>query len=724
MSRRLILMVVIVAALCLGPAQAADVKDGPGWGEVAIDNGIMVRDARSYDVQTLQGMLYSVIQSLGAVSYLDRTPLAAALGQLQGTSESLSSTTGKLELVLPTVSVTEKKTTDKTPDPSKPGETQERVTSWTVDLVKTQAAPSSVTAPEIKNTGTLAPSGSTLGLAPQDRLAEQLSFTYQIINLSMLLNRAASDRVVFYEGGGTTAAFPRMQAVIGIPVSVQPSAEGQVAQVEVDVKVWCASQNGGNAGNAGKVSLLAQFPQENSYNTATYTRRSQGFSLGTILQVVGLGLAHETTRNQLYLARDCDTVTVDPFLDPDAARTRRTPFMQCSWQFRPVLDEKTVRGGVRYVFMLIALPWSETEVARKIPQATITVRTSWRKYDRKLRVAAGAMMRPSVREFTIPLYPTVLTDRLLAPAVTDVNLAAPASGDTIIDVYGENFFPGTHVLLGGKVYSTDDQTLTRYTDCYLRLRAPVQALADSVLTVVSRNGARSEYGFEAMAPKLTVEKCEVKVVTTDNSQVTLTLKAVGCPDGATPLRGLNGRRPLVMGTLRIPYVVSVGPRMFGNPDSLMELADKDGQRCTATFAVDNATLYANPIILQQLLGGATFRDSCTEYMSWPRVDSVIELARQGKDVTLGITGVNLLSVTNEAPGFKCAIDMLLGKTSCRSASGVAQSPNLVIMTVAKTAWDSAAAALVRRVSDGSLIFINKRQVPPQATTSGGTSTTK
>jgi hypothetical protein len=166
-----------------------------------------------------------------------------------------------------------------------------------------------------------------------DLLDDQVNFSYQIFNLRLLLERAISDR-------WTDDGRPRVQAVIALPISIDPPAfaVGSAATVEARLSVGPV---GGPPIVNRRPSLVALFPQEETYNTWSVNRH--GLQVSGSAASGGLGASGGATRNTSAssIRRQADIVAVEREAGPGV--------LIVAWQFRPSPGERSVKAGLRQV---------------------------------------------------------------------------------------------------------------------------------------------------------------------------------------------------------------------------------------------------------------------------------------------------------------------------------------------------------------------------------------
>jgi hypothetical protein len=393
--------------------------------------GIYVGKPKVFDSRTLNLMLEDLSAQLGRITVLDQTKLAAAMGTLQGMESRETATSTTIGLTKPfmkaSVDANNKTTlTETVPDAKYPANT------------------------DLGTMGTLGSTDLKYGMASQDLLGDQVNLQYQIFNLRMIMDRSLTDRI---QGNGT-----KLQAVLGIPVSIIPSRSALDSAAMVKVTV---SQKG----SEDPVSVVALMPQEKTYNSAALSRSSNSFGASAVAKVVQVGFS-ATKRGQTYfLYRDNDTLS---FEYPN--NEKKSVF---GWQFRPVLGRRSVAPGMRQMFAVVALP-AKDSFGKDIPieyNLEIKVETSWVKYQRSQLTtypttlwyeALGRIVgKPSTPPkpddavcYLVRVPTTGAFQETLAPEITDVGWTWVGNKDVIVSVEGRNFFSDTKVLMNGKAFDS------------------------------------------------------------------------------------------------------------------------------------------------------------------------------------------------------------------------------------------------------------------------------
>jgi hypothetical protein len=435
-----------------------------------VGNGITVGLAKAFDNRSLSLRIERLSNSLAQMKVIDQKA-TENIGKLQGQDSTVSSQTLTLNLAAGK-------------PPASSGTSQSSASASTSDSGgKTAAASADGNRPESKTEVTL---------AAGDILNEQLNLASQIMNLQTLYERSLTDRLIGQDA--------RLQTVLGLQVSITPPAgfENCVAVVEVAVRM---KPNPGVSTN--RVSLVAMIPQEKTYNAQSITTDSQSIGGSAVASVVTLGVTSKGESRQLFVHRDSDTVafernsTGEPRLFP--GDDNATVF---GWEFRPVLGQKTVSAGMRQMLAVVALPISDqSEHAEDVP-LEIKTRSYWRRYDRETQTSAGkwhwyphktdgsGTVETEAQELAVPN--TAKIQAGLAPKVAAITWVNSGVDRATVIVKGENFFPGTKVLAGGKAHREDDGTLTLKSDQALEFETSLTAIASGDAVLSGRFGRSSQ----------------------------------------------------------------------------------------------------------------------------------------------------------------------------------------------------------------------------------------
>ncbi len=409
---------------------------------------IHVGKPKVFDHRTLTLMLEELNGQLARTTALDQAKIAAASGALQGMELRESGIAGTLGLARPvrstTVDGTKTTTSEKFPDLSYPDS-------------------------GIGTAGSLPTGTPVFGMAAQDLLGDQVNLQYQIFNLRMIIDRSLTDRL---DGEAS-----KLQAVLGIPISLDPSRQAldSAAVVKVTVCMEEREQPVSNEFPCGRplnqaqsqkpVSVVALMPQEKTYNSATLSKSSKAFGGSAIAKVVQVGFS-ATKRGQTYfLYRDNDTVSFE-----DVGGNNEAVF---GWQFRPVLGRRSVAPGLRQMFAVLALPKSDQGPNPAFLR--VKVETKWVRYQRSQlttyrdalwferfgRVIGKPPFPPpqpsNSPDFRCVEVPTTESYQArLGPRVRHVGYTAVGPKNVVIAVEGQGFLSDTKVIMGGKVFDTSN----------------------------------------------------------------------------------------------------------------------------------------------------------------------------------------------------------------------------------------------------------------------------
>jgi len=441
-------------------------------------NGISVGEPKVFDNRTLQIMLDTLsasLQSLQSQPFVDQKKLADALATIQGFHSNESNTA---------VSLLGPSTPTVTSTPS----------AGTTTLVPSSVTTTGVTPAAPQLTEIPAFSGFTPNFGPSagDLLNDSTNLNYQITNLRMILERALSDRLAGDK--------ERLQTVLGFNVTIDPpqTAADSVAVVEITLKA--AGQTG--SGVTPGLSLVALMPQANTYNAAALSSRSNAFGGSAVVNTFQVGLSSRTREQTFYLYRDADTVAYE--------RMSANPGeLVLGWMFRPVLGRRSVAPGFRQLFAVAALPGADCDTCT--PQKLLaTVRTYWKKYDGKTltsfedcdaslgtRFHYAATLGLTKPEIFQPRYRnsieypgiTVNTthgyESSLHPVIHDVRWTPVGVSNALVTIEGDNFFTGTQIILGDKIYGPADG-LTLKSNHSMQLMVTQDALASGPAMVSGR----------------------------------------------------------------------------------------------------------------------------------------------------------------------------------------------------------------------------------------------
>lgn len=481
-----VVLAIAFLALTSTSSSAAEADNGSQCPQKPsqVPNGISVGRPKVFDDRTLVLMLEGLSESLRNLQIIDQAKLAAALGMQQGfaSTEFLSNFT-VTGLPGATNDVDVIKNTGNVNDKGEPLPDTVKTTTSQHQAAFTPAVPS------LDATTNAAPTAfaPTYGQSASDVLSDQVSLTYQIFNLRMLLERSLSDRLLADE--------PRLQAVLGFNVAVDPprTAADAVAVVEVTLE-------DGAAGDG--LSLVSLMPQEKTYNTAALSTKSNAFGGAAVVKMVQVGYAQRRRAQTFYLYRDADTISYERM----TADGKSVVF---GWMFRPVLGRRSVSPGLRQLFAVVALPGDYAQPRN----LNASVRTYWKRYDRDTMTSflANDATRVARLGYALSLglgRPKIFGDRysntatysgieVKATPTYEKDLRARVSGVTwrpiggttaLVTVSGRNLFTGSKVAVGDKLYGTTPDSLTVKSSTTLEFTTSLEALGTSQASLIGRYG--------------------------------------------------------------------------------------------------------------------------------------------------------------------------------------------------------------------------------------------
>lgn len=585
-------------------------------------NGITVGAAKVYDDRALSIMLDQLNVQLQSLNAIDGSKLLAALEKQQGYGSRESATSVSLTTPL-TPGVLTKKTLDDE------GKLQVSEQTTTV-AANTPAAPAAAT---VAAAPAFAPA---FGQSAEDTLSNQVNLTYQIYNVRMALERAVSDRT-----DGTNV---RTQAVVAIPVSIDPprGMHDHAAYVEVEMNADAC------------ISLVSMMPMEKTYNTSALSTKANAFGGSAVASVLTLGVNHQSKSQSMYLYRDIDTMAMQFPAGPDKKA------IAFGWTFKPVLGRRSVSPGARQMLAVVTLT-DTTETQRRkrsilvdAPGASeasanveITVKTYWRKYDRKrLTMHERIEHQENQGPFELSVFrPKQILD-LLSPKVNTLNWLPLGPSNFVASVRGENFFPGTQVMLGEKTLTDASNGLLIKSELLMEIRGAMSDLISGQAFISGRYGGSPLIQNVATGISgIAINKLEFPI---------------GGPESIVPLKlFLNDRssRPLDALPPESNLLITVGDQIAPPPYDLdrksignnCDVVQSDGT-VTATRCLEVTAMVPSTWLAKDVMIGAGFpfmgpawRDGRLSYLNGgdERLilvgGSPIRLALVGEDVDDGWT---------------------------------------------------------------------------------------
>jgi hypothetical protein len=302
-----------------------------------------------------------------------------------------------------------------------------------------------------------------------------MQLSYEMTNLQLLLEGALSDRFV------TNQRFIKPRVTLGFPISLRAPAEFKDAVAVVEVEVSTSPRNLSDPSLPEPPAITALLPQEKTYNVAAMTDHMTSIGGGALIGTVGVAASYLAGHKTLYLVQDQDTVAMQR---PQSEDKNSTSFL---WEFRPVLGQHYVRGGMKQTFVQLSLPIRSSVDC----YGTVRIRTYWRRFDQKNGIDGGVIPESvliSRRTFPLSRYD-------LAPSVGSVEYEDLGDGTVLVTVKGDPdaatyLLAGSYVQLGPTRYDVGKNLVVEDTDA--KFIAPMTALARWNARIVARNGAGAD----------------------------------------------------------------------------------------------------------------------------------------------------------------------------------------------------------------------------------------
>jgi hypothetical protein len=471
---RFSVLVTIMTLVCGSTAFSQDLKTQARNIENALGNGIFVDTAKVYDDSSLQLMLNAARLRLAALQSIDQNGLLSRIGAITGARLQQQAISAQINgPSIPGTSVSNLGGTGSTTTVSAPaGQTTTNIAGQPVENTTATLGQINPSVPALPQSSAALP--TNFGISSLDALNEMMQLTYEIANLQLLLEGSLSDRYV----RNTQVVKPK--TTLGFPITISPRYKDAVAFVEIEV----INPESGNL-NSEPPAVTALLPREKTYNVASITDKTKSIGGGLVTQFVGGGFSFLGSRKSYFLVQDQDTVALmlPPSLsDEDKAKSPHKPNATAfSWQFRPVLGQSFVRGGLKQTFVQIASPLLNAVSCF----GKIKIKTYWRKFDSKKGVVKEVIPESirTIDEQTIPVYD-------LNPTVGELETEDLGAGLIQTSIEGK-YLSGTYIRIGNNYYRegspgfTSDMTRIRFI-------ASAADIAKYKAFLVSRDGSETE----------------------------------------------------------------------------------------------------------------------------------------------------------------------------------------------------------------------------------------
>jgi hypothetical protein len=477
---------------------------GPPQGDQDF-NGIVAGEPKIYDDSSLDQMLQAYQAQLAQLKAFDNPTLINRIGALQGATSQQSSfaaqATGR-----PTLDLTSTVTTG--------------ANAGTQTVAKQPSVTPAVPGITDSGAGALPSSFST---SASDALGEEAQLAFEIANLRLLLQESLTDR--YFNGTDLTKRI----VTVGIPISIEPIGGSEGAAAEVEIAVTTAS----STSSPGVITLL---PREKTYNVAAIKDSSVSLGAGAaIASVVNLGFNWFGRKQAYYLVKAIDTVAIQ-------RSTQQNATTVLAWQFLPVLGEKTVKPGLRQVFVRLAFPISG--VATDL--GTVWVKTTWRHYDQK----SGVVGKPKCTKVWSRSYRLTDVGRFVDNSLTWSDLG---TGQVVV-VESGSYPLGTSVLLPEGYLAAGSPNFQVDSKHLIFNLSTAQLVRDKVGSLVSIFGNETELRADC-SPDLSTAKAKIHAVTLQPFNATQSLVTVELEKGDVTNYKLE------------PPLVLLGKRVLGLRDA-------------------------------------------------------------------------------------------------------------------------------------------------------------
>jgi len=437
-------------------------------------------------------------------------------------------------------------------------------------------------------------------------------------------------------------------------------------------------------------------PMDKTYNVATVTQDTRSIGLGAFVTPITAGFNSSSTKQNLYLVRDTDTIALGRVEHQGGSDAGLT----FGWEFRPVLGRHVVQAGMRRVFASLSLPTEDGK-----PYAMdVEVQTYWRHYDQKSGTLADddlppsqpdSRQKPAIQE--PEHWPEIIpssadVDKTLRPEFVDAMASENNDGMAFVTVHGRNFIPGTTVALGDDVLSVGNGLLQILGEGTLQFTVPERQLVLNNPTIIGPYGGQTPVDFSPSTSQvptnpntprgmsivdayLQPRDSQVTDVTLyldgqnpyypgkktrssrpeDNAGAGTNIPQVENEEGSNEnlsvvpfddlkafYSGTGSTAQATANDLRRVLVASVGTTVIGFPDNPFSWISYSSTKniYTVRFSVPTQALRASPYItVQQLFKGPAFRDTV------PIADRLF------KSGDFTVTGISLVSDDPSGPWY-------------------------------------------------------------------------
>jgi hypothetical protein len=375
-----------------------------------------------------------------------------------------------------------------------------------------------------------------------------MQLTAEINGLRLLLAGSLSDYFVKHrpQQESDEPELTKLKTTLGFQVTVTPDRRYKDAVAIVEVEVQGLQQL-----SPELPAVTALIPREKTYNVAAITDKSTSIGGGVATQILGFSGSWVRGHKTYYLVQDQDTVA----LTYRPTNNQKTGFR---WQFRPVLGQRYVKTGLKQTFVQLAFPTLEGALDNEIGR--VTVRTYWRKYDRKvgiLKEVVPGSYREMYRDSNIPSFKQPVTPIAFNPVA---GLEDLGGGQMLVKLDGR-FLPGTYVRIGSLKLTEGAGLQHEYHG--IKFTAPIATLATRNVFLVAHDGTEEQLKFTVRncSPGKEPEISEATATAVDDTTSWLRVRVKPAAIGATM-------------TLPRPVFV-IGQRVFGHADAPIKVEEQN-----------------------------------------------------------------------------------------------------------------------------------------------------
>jgi len=508
-------------------------------------HGIAVGTAKVYDNRSLSLMLEQLREQLNTLQKIDSQKVTDAVGSTQ------ASQTNETSLQVRAGAAKEK--SDSTPSDNKPDDKPDNTRP-------AGDTPADNDSPKLKERAL-------------DLLADQVNLSYDIFNLRLMLERAISDRIITDSKGDSQST---LQAVLGFPISIDPPALSASCAAIVEVRLTAKQP----------ISLVAQFPQEETHNTSISSARRVNLSGSAGASGIPVEARYQQNQKGSAVRREPDTVSL-LIPSPDEKE------LMFGWQFRPAPGSHSVAPGTRQMLAVISIrepdcqiehrpEWVDIHVevrsywrAFNASMQTLSAATGWRTLFSDAPTETGWKSQPPARA----LISHAIEEGLAAKVNDDIQWYRVGDNKAVVIVTGDNFFAGTSVVIGDKVLDRPDGLVIK-SEKALQITIPVSALTHEAIL-------NSRYGPSFPLVRSSKTKCPLVV---ENAEI-------------VPLAAKTFQVKVWVSGRDLEYVKNL-------PSPVLEI---NGRFATATIAalLDTSTSRLGGLVILSAAVGAEFISSTT-----------------------------------------------------------------------------------------------------------------